>query len=100
MYAWEERSTQITMYIKWLISKKLTELCCALFIQSLKFNIQSKPFQTHSQPTFIISQVPMKYKGKKIGTRSVHVGSRKKISELGWLFRSLRRYFKCIFLPF
>lgn len=55
---------QIIMYIKWLISKKLTELCRALFIQSLKFNIRSKPFQTHSQPTFIIPRVPMKYRGK------------------------------------
>ena len=64
MHAREERSIKIIMYIKWLISKKLTELCRALFIQSLKFNIRSKPFQTHSQPTFIIPRVPMKYKGK------------------------------------
>ena len=64
MHAREERSIKIIMNIKWPISKKLTELCRALFIQSLKFNIRLKPFQTHSQPTFIIPQVPMKYKGK------------------------------------
>ena len=33
----------------------------------------------------------------KIGTRSVHVGSHKKINELSWLFQSLRHYFKYIF---
>ena len=71
MHAREERSIKIIMCMKWLISKKLTELCRALFIQSLKFNIRSKPFQTHSQPTFINPRVPIKYRGKKQVQRSV-----------------------------
>ena len=71
MHAREERSIKIIMYMKWLIAKKLTELCRALFIQSLKLHMRSKPFQTHSQPTFIIPRVPMKYRGKKQVQRSV-----------------------------